>query len=189
MSRDASARHNKDTLYRATTRMAAVVLFYAGLTVPNTLAAQDNEASDALNELRNCRAIADAQQRLACFDSASATLIAQSESGELRVVDKEDIQQTRRGLFGFSLPKLGIFGSGDDEAVDKVLQSEITGVRNNGRNSWLITIKEGSVWQVSSAPRQFLPEVGDAIELEKAAMSSYWVRLNGAMGVKGRRVE
>ena len=57
-------------------------------------------------------------RRLACFDRAAGSLLAARDSGEVRVVDREEVQETRRGLFGFTLPKLGIFGAGDDEQLE-----------------------------------------------------------------------
>lgn len=150
-------------------------------------AQEDGAEEDQLQPLRDCRAIAQPDARLACFDAAVARVIARQDSGELRVVDKEDIDETRRGLFGFSMPKLGIFSSGDDEA-DKKLQSQIVSLRRVGREAWQVEITEGSVWQVSDAPSRFKPEIDDPVELEKAAMGSYWLRLDGALGVKARRI-
>lgn len=151
-------------------------------------AQKPKDPTGPLESLRNCAEMIENDMRLACYDAAIAKLLVQQEAGEIRLVDKEDIAETRRSLFGFSLPKLGVFGSGDD-TESNVLKSKIVSVRRLGSDKWLISITEGSVWQVSNAPRRFKPEVGDPIELEKAAMSSYWVRLDGALGVKGRRVQ
>lgn len=147
--------------------------------------AQDSE--NELQVLRDCRAIEQNEARLACFDGAVDTVIARQDSGELQVLDKEDVAQTRRGLFGFSLPKIGIFAS-DDEKENTFLQSRITGLRRLRSDHWEIEISEGSVWRATNTPRQFRPEVGDEIELEKAAMTSYWLRVNGALGVKASRI-
>ena len=150
--------------------------------------AQDSETgTDYLEALRACSTIMADDERLACFDSAVTEVIALRDSGEIQVVDKEDIRETRRGLFGFSLPKLGVFGDSDDEA-DTVLQSTITNLRQIRSDLWEIEIAEGSVWQVSNAPRRFKPRVGGEVELEKAAMSSYWLRADGQLGVKARRI-
>lgn len=147
--------------------------------------AQDSE--NELQVLRDCRAIEQNEARLACFDGAVDTVIARQDSGELQVLDKEDVAQTRRGLFGFSLPKIGIFASGDEEE-NTILQSRITALRRLRSDHWEIEISEGSVWRATNTPRQFRPEVGDEVELEKAAMTSYWLRVNGALGVKASRI-
>lgn len=164
---------------------ASIILLLAGS--PVLVAAQEQNDGEKLAALKNCQAIEAAEARLACYDREVAVVVAASESGEIQVVDKEDIRETRRGLFGFSLPKTGIFGGGDDED-DEVMTSQITSVRAIGREDYEITIAEGSVWQIKDPPRRFKPRVGDEVELEKAAMGSFWVRLNGQNGVKGRRI-
>lgn len=160
-------------------------VIFAGLCSP--AAAQEKDDDVQLAPLRECQAITDNEARLACYDREVAAVVAASDSGDIQVVDKEDIRETRRGLFGFSLPKTGIFGGGDDED-DEVMTSQITGVRTVGREGYQITIAEGSVWQINDPPRRFRPKVGDEVELERAAMGSFWFRLNGQNGVKSRRV-
>lgn len=150
--------------------------------------AQDAEdRGNQLQALRDCRTIEQNEARLTCFDAAVDSVIARQDSGELQVLDKEDVAETRRGLFGFSLPKIGIFSSDDDEE-NSILQSRITGLRRLRSDHWEIEISEGSVWRATNTPRQFRPEVGDEVELEKAAMTSYWLRVNGALGVKASRI-
>ncbi len=152
--------------------------------------AQAQEAQDIpLQALRSCQAITSGAERLTCFDRAAADLLQATEAGELRVVDREEIRETRRGLFGFSLPKLGLFANEEKDGLDQSLTSTITEVRRVGREGYLVTIAEGSRWRVNDAPARFRPEAGDAIELEKAALGSFWLRVNGATGVKGSRVE
>lgn len=170
---------------------AAMLVLLTGLALGTPASAQQSnvERPDMLADLQSCRAIDDPTRRLACFDRASATLLAARDSGEVRVVDREEVQETRRGLFGFTLPKLGIFGAGDDEQLD-TLESTITGVSRVGRNGYRIRIKEGSIWQIDSAPSRLRsPRPGDAIVLKKASLNSFFIRIAGQIGVKGRRVE
>lgn len=150
-------------------------------------AQKGRDPEDRLGDLRKCSAIAEDAARLACFDTAVASVIAQQDSGEITVVEKEDIETTRRSLFGFSLPKIGLFGSSDDKA-DEILQSRITGLRRVRNDYWEITIEEGSVWRAANTPRRFKPQVGDPVELEAAAMGSFWFRVDGSHGVKARRI-
>ena len=177
--------------FRDTARVGATMLVSAALAFATPGMAQDERADrpDMLAELQACRAIAVPADRLVCFDRASAALFAARDSGELRVVDREEVQETRRGLFGFTLPKLGVFGSGDDEQMD-TLESTITGVSRYGRSGYRIRIEEGSVWQIESAPSHLrTPKQGDEIALKKASLGSFFIRIAGQLGVKGRRVE
>ena len=186
-----SRRPVNRTDLRVGARTTAALLLSIGVTFATPASAQDANPArpDLLADLQACRDIDDPARRLACFDRASASLLAARDSGEVRVVDREEVQQTRRGLFGFTLPKLGIFGAGDDEQLD-TLESTITGVSRVGRNGYRIRIEEGSVWQIDSAPSRLrTPEPGDAIVLKKASLNSFFIRIAGQIGVKGRRVE
>ncbi|WP_279349517.1 hypothetical protein [Erythrobacter litoralis] len=140
-----------------------------------------------LSALESCRRLDDDRARLACYDQGVSALVDASEEGSVSLVSKEGVEETRRGLFGFSLPKLGLFGGGDDELTE--LESTITGVRRYGRNGYVLTIAEGSEWQINSAPMRLKPpEVGDPVIFRKASLGSYFIRIDGQTGVKGRRV-
>jgi len=119
-------------------------------------------------------------------------MLAASDQGELRVVDREEVRQTRRKLFGFSLPDFGIFGGGDrDAAEEKVesLETTIAKVRASDYGGWVLVTAEGAVWQIDNAPRRLMtPKVGQPLEIRSGALSSYFLRINGQPGVKGRRV-
>ena len=145
--------------------------------------------------MRTCQAITDDAERLACFDKAVGTIVAASDSDDLRIVDREEVRETRRKLFGFSLPDLGIFGrregQGDGAKEDEleVLQTTITSVRPTG-NGYILTTAEGAKWQIDNVPRRLLsPKVGQSLEIRNAALSAYFLRINGQGGVKGRRIE
>ena len=73
----------------------------------------------------NCRQIADPAQRLACYDRTAPALITASKSGEINVVDRGQLRQARRSLFGFSMPKLPFF-AGDQSAGDAPDQIDTT---------------------------------------------------------------
>lgn len=169
------------------TKLTVVALALSG----GAVSAQDNPEGAHLAALRACQNVVDNSARLACYDSAVAQVVSAADAGDIQMVDREDIRETRRGLFGFSLPKLGIFG-GDDNDNDELIKkmnSQITAVRAVGRESWQITVTEGSVWLVNDAHWRFRPKVGDQVELERAAMGSYWLRIKGENGVKSRRIE
>lgn len=152
--------------------------------------AQDGDAAGELNQFERmtaCREIADDTARLACFDSTLAEVIAATESGDLQVVDEEDVRRTRRSLFGFSLPRIGLFG-GDDEP-DDLLETTITSVRQVRSDEWVFQTEEGAVWRIQNAPRRLRdPEAGQTVVFKRASFGSYFIRINGQMGVKGKRI-
>lgn len=172
-------------LHRSPARLCLAAAI--ALALPAPASAQDDKAGpDTLEALDACRAITDDSARLACFDREVASVLAERESGAIRVVDAEDIRETRRSLFGFSTPKTGLFASEGEE--EKRLQSTITSLRQVRADYWEVTIAEGSVWRASDTPRRFKPKVGDPVELEEAALGSYWLRVDGKTGVKARRI-
>lgn len=156
---------------------------------PAPLKAQDDPAqnSDYLDALRQCRQIEEGDARLACYDLEVNKVIAASEKGDVQIVKKEEVEKTRRGLFGFTMPKIGLFASKGDEL--NLLKSKITRVRAI-RRGWILTIEEGSVWRLDRVPARLrTPKVGDPIVFKKAALGSYFVRIDGQIGVKGKRIE
>lgn len=178
-------------------KLAATANFVAIFGVIATPAiAQEKQASPSyVDEMRRCASISNDDARLACFDAASAELVADFDSGEVRLVRTEEVEKTRRGVFGFSIPSIRLFGGRDDEGDDvqplDKMTSTITRVWRYGDDDYRIQIEEGdAIWEMTNTPSRFRePKVGDSVELEKAAMQSYWVRVNGRLGVKGRRIQ
>ncbi len=146
--------------------------------------------SALVTALDRCRKIADATQRLACFDSAAGALVAAANSGEIRVVDRAQIQQAKRSLFGFSMPKLSLFsGDSDDDKVDR-LDTTIKSVEQLSSGHYRIVLAaEDAVWMTSEAKLNFdPPRKGQKITILAGPLGSYFLRINGQNGVRGRRV-
>lgn len=165
----------------------------AAFTAAPALAQEDDPADHAyLESLRKCRDLTDPTARLACYDAAANRILTASEKGLVRVVEREEFEQTRRRLFGFSLPGLGIFGgdrdAGEDEQLD-MLESTVTSARRVG-DDWVFTIAEGgAAWRISNPPMRLDGlKAGDKVVFKKAALGSYFVRINGQTGVKGMRI-
>lgn len=179
---------------RASRYVRIVPLFAAGLAALGAAPAFAQDAGtdvsgDYLEGLKSCQQIADDAARLACFDTAVGSMVAATETGDVQVIDREDMRQTRRSLFGFALPDLGIFG-GDDEEQNELFTTTLTSVRYTGRNSARVTTAEGAVWEMNNIPstrRRF--EVGDEVRFKEASLGFYFLRIDGQTGVKGRRVQ
>lgn len=158
----------------------------------SSLNAQDAaKPPEYLDDLKQCQSIAEDIARLACYDSAVGRVVTATEEGKVRLIDKEDVEETRRGLFGFSLPKLKLFGDEEEGAELDILQTIVTKVNFEGRNTVLLTVEEGgAVWRIPGADyRTLQTKPGDAVEFKKASLGSYFIRINGRMGIKGRRVQ
>lgn len=181
--------------FRGSRSFLTVAVVAAAFTLSAAAAAQaDNVeagSSDHLTALETCRDLLDPSARLACFDQQVARMLAAADAGELRLLDQQAMQDTRRRLFGFSLPRIGLFGGGKgDEAMD-TLESTITKVTYQRSDAFTFEIAEGgATWQITNAPQRLIrPKVGDPVVFKSASMGSYFIRINGQIGVKGRRVQ
>jgi hypothetical protein len=156
--------------------------------------AQDDTAAPPaaryLENLKQCQTIQPDAERLACYDQAVGRVVAASDEGEVRLIDREDVQKTRRRLFGFTLPDLNLFG-GDDEGDMEMLESTVKRVVSIRRDTIVFEIEEGSIWQIDDAPPRVLRKLdsGTPVVFKKAALGSYFIRVDGQTGVKGKRIE
>lgn len=175
--------------------LAGIVILLCGANAY----AQTNEMSPSpdrnyIEELEACRLIESDDQRLACFDKAVGQMLAANKAGEVQVLEKADVEKTRRSLFGLSLPNLGIFGGGDDDSKEtkakrNLLETTITSVHYSKPDEIYFVTEEGATWRISNAPSRLRKvEVGQSVVFKKAAMGSFFIRVNGQTGVKGRRV-
>jgi hypothetical protein len=148
-------------------------------------------SSPLVTAIDRCRQIADGTQRLACYDTAAGALVKAATSGEVSVVDRTEVRRVRRSLFGFSMPKLPFF-SGDTTAdeVQSQLESTITSVRalNNGYYR-LVIADNNATWEITDSSISFdPPRPGQKITILRGPLGSYFLRINGQVGVRGRRV-
>ncbi len=165
-----------------------------GLAVAGAASAADPSAtavSPLVAKLAECRSIGDDAQRLACFDRESAALVSAVSSGNVAVVDQGQLRAARRSLFGFQLPKLPFF-SGDKSADDvpNQIDTTIRTAEDIGRGRYRVTLADGAVWETTDSPmRLTAPRAGNKIVIKKASLGSYFLRIDGQVGVKGRRIK
>jgi hypothetical protein len=154
-------------------------------------AAQKRSGETALvDALAACRAIADPKDRLACFDQASAKLVDAVERRELVVMDRQDIRKTRRSLFGFSLPRVPLFGGdGDDEEEAKEITATVDGSTPMPNGRWQIRLDTGALWQTTeTSPYVSRPKKGDKIVITRGALGNYFLKIAGQRAIRGIRV-
>lgn len=147
----------------------------------------------AYQQLVQCKQIADPTARLACYDQQVGALETATSAGDLVISDRQTIKEARRGLFGFRLPSLDIFGGGDDEDDAegiKSIDSTVGSARQFGYGSWRVTLADGSVWeQVDDQKLLFNPVSGNKVHVYKGAMGTYRMNIDGQRAIKVRRVE
>lgn len=145
-----------------------------------------------LDGLRGCRAIAGVSERAACYDAAAGALIGAVDAGDVRLVDREAVRKTRRQLFGLTLPETELLKPDKRDAAEEaseLFETTIASGRQVAPTTWRFTTVEGAVWEINNPPRRIAPIMpGDKVAFKKASLGYYFIRINGQIGVKGRRV-
>ncbi|WP_374526285.1 hypothetical protein [Sphingopyxis sp.] len=162
---------------------------FALLAAATPAAAKDKAAPPRpaqIQELYNCRDIADPAARLACFDREVGELQTADTQRDITFADRETVKKTRRGLFGFTLPSLGLFGGDEDEikSIDTTVasSSQVEGGR------YRIAMADGSVWvQIDDRRMALAPRSGQKIQIKTASLGSYFLSLEGRPSIRVRR--
>ena len=174
-------------------RPLSPTILIAALILASPASAQKTprRVSPLVNALEQCRQIADPAQRLACYDRAAPALVDASRSGAVTVVDRGQLREARRSLFGFSMPKLPFF-AGDESAADtpNELQTTVKSARSLGNGKYRIVLTENdAVWETTEESMGFRePRAGQKISIKRGPLGSYFLRVEGGRSVKGRRV-
>lgn len=175
-------------------RFAAVALAAALLAAPAAQAQQGSpdaaQRADALERLVACRAQTDAAARLACYDDAAEALDQAERSGEVVVLDRAQMDETRRGLFGFSMPSLDIFNRRGESAAAPDIDDVAYVIRRASeprRDEWVLEMEDGSVWRQIDGRMWDRPRAGDPAVVSRAALGSFMIRIDGGRPVRVRR--
>ena len=144
-------------------------------------------------DMVKCKQIADPTARLACFDGQVGKLEQATNSGDLVLADRATMKQARKGLFGFRLPSLGLFGGNKDGSdADELseIDTTVTSARQFGYGNWRLSLADGSVWeQTDDVKLLFDPRKGSKVHIYKGALGTYRVNIEGQRALKMRRVE
>ncbi len=173
---------------KASTAMLVVLAMAPAIAVSREPSGKPRAAT--FQALVDCRAIADDKLRLACFDKAVAVLDAAEASRDVVVVDKAQIREGRRQLFGLSLPNFTLFKDTPRTEELKEVDSVATAVRFTSEGQWLITLEDGAVWQ-QTQPQALAkrPRIGSKIHIEAGTLGSFFLRIDGETGQRARRVQ
>lgn len=148
-----------------------------------------------IQQLLDCRSVADSAARLTCFDAQVAALATAEAAQDIRIIDREQVREARRGLFGFSLGNLNLFGRGENEEAEMASQDivqEIVGtlaaVGRNASGGLIYVLDNGQRWsQNDSASPGRTPHVGQAITIRRASLGSFMASVEGRPGIRVRR--
>ena len=167
---------------------ANVALLAVGLLLSGGMAAAQDQAGKnpapaaAYDAVVACEAVAESSARLACFDRTVAALAAAIRDKKVVVIDAATVREARRGLFGLSLPRLKLFDSDDDEAIDEI-DSRITGLASTREGKAVFVLADGSRWRQTES-RQISARVGHPIKIKRGAMGGYMATVNNRSGIR-----
>lgn len=152
--------------------------------------AQSAPEPDVIKALKACSAIKPDPERLACFDKAAQSVTKAQETGDVIIIDKQSARAARRQAFGLDLPSLSILDRGADKAETETLQATVKAARNDAESRLVVTLDDGAVWrQVDSEILGKPPKAGDAVEIRKASMGSYLMKIGKQPAIRVRRSE
>lgn len=151
----------------------------------------DTDGDAIVSGVTACRAITEADARLACFDKAAAALGDAVSQKNIVVLDRNAVRETRRSLFGFNLPRLPFFGGRDDaDALPETreIQSTIAAASPLRYDNWRITLPDGAVWQTTEAFRGYkTPSAGSAVTITRGPLGSYTMKIGSQRAVRVAR--
>ncbi|AYG95819.1 hypothetical protein D8I30_12020 [Brevundimonas naejangsanensis] len=157
------------------------------LSVSGHAFAQDKKAP--FEEMAACQEITPNEARLACFDFTLARVLQARENGDLSVIDRAQVQEARRQLFGFStVPLPALFGKNEpSEQIEAISTTLDRAVRDN-QGRWLFHLTDGSQWrQVDNETYHLRPVQGDEVRVRRATLGSYFLNLASNRAVRVRR--
>lgn len=174
-------------------RLASGLAAFAFVAVGAPVLAQSRPAAPtdraaALRQLSDCRGMTDQAARLACYDAAAAAIETAERAGELVVMDRTQVREAKRSLFGFDVGGLNFFDRGEAPVkVDDVSLVVERAYRGEG-GKWFLVMTDGQVWrQVDSEAVNSPPKKGSKAEIRRAALGSYFMNIDGQRAVRARR--
>lgn len=170
--------------------IAIATILVSGVAAP-PLAAREVETPkpQLFQKMVDCRRIPDSAARLACYDEQVAKFEDATAKREVVVVDKEEMRKTRKGLFGFSLPKLGIFGGGDGDPEEDLnsIDATIASASQTYYKKWRITLEDGAKWVQIDSDEIRAPKPGQKVSIRRATMGTYFANVNGQRAIRMKR--
>ncbi len=140
----------------------------------------------AFDDVVACKSIAEPVARLACYDEKVAALDEAAKKEDIILTDKAAVKEAKRGLFGFDVPKIRIFGNGED--VEEI-EAKVKSVSITRAGMILMMLEDGARWQqVDTKVLNREPRIGSVARIRKATMGSYLVSFDGGPAIRMKRL-
>ncbi len=136
-----------------------------------------------------CRSIENAEARLACYDEKVTILDEAQKRKDIVLTDKEAVKATKKGLFGFDLPSLKIFGDDDDEDEVKEIESVVKSASQSREGALLVTLADGARWQqIDTKILNRKIKEGMTVRIRKASLGSFLVNIDSLPAIRMKRI-
>ncbi|WP_394659092.1 hypothetical protein [uncultured Novosphingobium sp.] len=171
--------------------VSATVFLVAAGTSTVALTAEKIPQVAVLSAVLGCVGVAPDSARLACFDRTVAALAVAKQRQEIVVADKGAIREARRGLFGFSLPKLRLFGETEDGASqDRVdtIEAQVSSVGQNSNGGIQFGLSSGARWSQIDSSFVNRPKVGQTVVIQRGPVGGYTAKVAGGRAFRVRRL-
>jgi hypothetical protein len=148
-------------------------------------------ADAALKGLADCAAQADGAGKAACYDAAYQALNQQVRAGELSIIRRKEAQEAQRGAFGLELPSLSLFdrAAGREGPLERVTDT-LKRASQDANGRWVFELQSGATWrQIDNGVISPRPRAGTEVEVRKAALGSFFLKVGEARGVRAKRSE
>ena len=149
-----------------------------------------------LQAIIDCRAMKDSDKRLACYDDASNKLDEAEASGQVVVMDREHARQVRRDIFGLQLPSLSLFETRDSSpGTKRAASDDVDRVTDTIKRAWaqpdrklVLELAGGAVWrQIDAVELDEAPRPGTEVEIKRAALGSFMLKVKGQPAFRAHR--
>jgi hypothetical protein len=178
-----------ESIVRTILPPSLVLTVILSLAAPAFAQSPTNARSPLLEHVARCRQITPDVERLACFDNAAGALDVAERQGEVVVVERGQIREARRQLFGFEIPALPpVFRDDGDEEKIEAVETTLVSAGQGLDGKWLFRLADGSEWrQIDSAPVRFQNHPGTEIRVRRASLGSYLLVAGRSRAVRVKR--
>ena len=165
----------------------AAIFYLVNVTNSYSAPAAPKRAA-VLQSVADCRKLSSDSVRLACYDKAAATLDEAEASGQVVVIDREQVKAVRRQSFGLTLPAFTLFNRGAKEDQVERVSIELAEAHLGAERRWIMTSTEGVVWaQTDDEAINAEPHRSSTVAIRKAALGSFFCNVDGQRAVRCER--
>lgn len=163
--------------------------FIAGTLFSPAYAQTDN--ANPFDDIQRCRSIADASERLACFDLTTSQLDKARTAGDVVVLSRDQIRESERRTFGFNVNLLNPFqGSTSELGADSLseIESPVLRAAQDAAGKWVVRLENGSIWRQIDTSSVYLPRREQGVaRVRRAAFGSYLMTVGSSPAFRVRR--